>query len=192
MRRCSPTFLKLTTICDVSHVISFTRPSFPLFFLNKRGRPGDEANNSSVHWKISCASKVNRSIFKTSAHKSTIMLALCSMVLTSIMPAEFAIPGRIAAMRHIRTCTCVVGIPLGCDCVGARCFAAQINNTTCCSGSVCVRLARNRRTISEWKESACTDAIFYGFAIIFQFRHAVHSISTLFAWLPARLCLYLN
>ena len=32
MRRCSPTFLKLTTICDVSHVISFTRPSSPLFF----------------------------------------------------------------------------------------------------------------------------------------------------------------
>ena len=25
-------FLKLTTICDVSHVISFTRPSSPLFF----------------------------------------------------------------------------------------------------------------------------------------------------------------
>ena len=32
MRRCSPTFLKLTTICDVSHVISSTRPSSPLFF----------------------------------------------------------------------------------------------------------------------------------------------------------------
>ena len=32
MCRCSPTFLKLTTICDVSHVISFTRPSSPLFF----------------------------------------------------------------------------------------------------------------------------------------------------------------
>ena len=32
MRRCSPTFLKLTTICEVSHVISFTRPSSPLFF----------------------------------------------------------------------------------------------------------------------------------------------------------------
>ena len=32
MRRCSPTFLKLTTICDVSHVISFTRPSSPLLF----------------------------------------------------------------------------------------------------------------------------------------------------------------
>ena len=32
MRRCSPTFLKLTTICDVSHVTSSTRPSSPLFF----------------------------------------------------------------------------------------------------------------------------------------------------------------
>ena len=34
--RCSPTFLKLTTICDVSHVISFTRPSSPLFFPQER------------------------------------------------------------------------------------------------------------------------------------------------------------
>ena len=47
MRRCSPTFLKLTTICDVSHVISFTRPSSPLFFSRggaRRGRPGYEAS----------------------------------------------------------------------------------------------------------------------------------------------------
>ena len=39
-------FLKLTTICDVSHVISFTRPSSPLFFSRggaRRGRPGYEA-----------------------------------------------------------------------------------------------------------------------------------------------------
>ena len=42
MRRCSPTFLKLTTICEVSHMISSTRPSSPLFFPT-RGRPGDEA-----------------------------------------------------------------------------------------------------------------------------------------------------
>ena len=42
MRRCSPTFLKLTTICEVSHVISSTRPSSPFFFPT-RGRPGDEA-----------------------------------------------------------------------------------------------------------------------------------------------------
>ena len=27
-----PTLMKLTTICDVSHVISYTRPSSPLFF----------------------------------------------------------------------------------------------------------------------------------------------------------------
>ena len=49
--------------------------------------------NSSVHLKISCASKVNRPIFKANAHKSFIMLALCSMLLASIMPkimpAEF-------------------------------------------------------------------------------------------------------
>ena len=32
MRRRLPTFLKLTTICDVRHVISFTRPSSPLVF----------------------------------------------------------------------------------------------------------------------------------------------------------------
>ena len=43
MRRCSPTFLKLTTICDVSHVISFTRPVLSLIFSHKRGRPGYEA-----------------------------------------------------------------------------------------------------------------------------------------------------
>ena len=35
----SATFLKLTTICDVSHVISF----LSLIFSHKRGRPGDEA-----------------------------------------------------------------------------------------------------------------------------------------------------
>ena len=40
MHRCSPTFLKLTTICDVSHVISFTRPSSPLFF--RGAGPGEE------------------------------------------------------------------------------------------------------------------------------------------------------
>ena len=27
-----PTLMKLTTICDVIHVISYTRPSSPLFF----------------------------------------------------------------------------------------------------------------------------------------------------------------
>ena len=32
LRMCLPMFLKLTTICDVSHVISSTRPSSPLFF----------------------------------------------------------------------------------------------------------------------------------------------------------------
>ena len=42
MRRSSPTFLKLTTICDVSHVISFP---LPYIFSHKRGRPGYEANN---------------------------------------------------------------------------------------------------------------------------------------------------
>ena len=36
--------MKLTTICDVSHVISYTRPSSPLFFSGgMRGRPGNEA-----------------------------------------------------------------------------------------------------------------------------------------------------
>ena len=42
----TPTFLKLTTICEVSHLISFTRPSSPLFFSRggaRRGRPGYEA-----------------------------------------------------------------------------------------------------------------------------------------------------
>ena len=35
MRGCKsnrPTLMKLTTICDVSHEISYTRPSSPLFF----------------------------------------------------------------------------------------------------------------------------------------------------------------
>ena len=37
MRRCSPTFLKLTTICDVSHVISLPLP----YFFRGAG-PGEE------------------------------------------------------------------------------------------------------------------------------------------------------
>ena len=37
-----PMLMKLTTICDVSHVISYTRPSSPLFFSG--GRPGNEAS----------------------------------------------------------------------------------------------------------------------------------------------------
>ena len=42
---------KLATICDVSHVISFTRPSSPLFFSpwdTKRGRPGNKARYLSI------------------------------------------------------------------------------------------------------------------------------------------------
>ena len=31
-----PTLMKLATICDVSHVISYTRPSSPLFFSGGR------------------------------------------------------------------------------------------------------------------------------------------------------------
>ena len=50
MRRCSATFLKLTTICDVSqsHDIKFYEAFLSLIFSHKRGRPGDEANMSVV------------------------------------------------------------------------------------------------------------------------------------------------
>ena len=44
-----PTLMKLTTICDVSHSISYTRPSSPLFFFwghRELGRPGNEAKFS--------------------------------------------------------------------------------------------------------------------------------------------------
>ena len=39
------------------------------FFTVKTRTLKQFTSNSSVHWKISCASKVNRSIFKTNAHK---------------------------------------------------------------------------------------------------------------------------
>jgi hypothetical protein len=60
-------FLKLTTICDVGHVISFLLglPSSSLFFSHKRGRPGDEANKmlyQSVH-RISFNVVTNCSVF---------------------------------------------------------------------------------------------------------------------------------
>ena len=47
-----PKLMKLTTICDISHVISYTRPSY--FFW---GRPGNKATilyvtNSFVNAKI--------------------------------------------------------------------------------------------------------------------------------------------
>ena len=41
-------FLKLTTICDVSHVISFTKAFLSLIFSHKRGRPGDEAKPGNM------------------------------------------------------------------------------------------------------------------------------------------------
>ena len=43
----APTFGKLTTHCDVSHMMTLTRPSsplfFPFYFLGGGGRPGNEA-----------------------------------------------------------------------------------------------------------------------------------------------------
>ena len=39
------------------------------FFTVKTRTLKQFTSNSTVHWKISCASKVNRSIFKTNAHK---------------------------------------------------------------------------------------------------------------------------
>ena len=49
MRRCSPTFLKLTTICDVSHVISSTRPSSPLFFPTREEGLGTRLLHSDLN-----------------------------------------------------------------------------------------------------------------------------------------------
>ena len=69
MRRCSPTFLKLTTICDVSSRDKFYQAFLsltPLFFPtreeglalpHKRGRPGYEAKLSMDYRSEACRAK---------------------------------------------------------------------------------------------------------------------------------------
>jgi hypothetical protein len=57
--------LKLTTICDVNHVISFTRPSSPLLF-PKRGRPGDEAREFALTDSTRRSHPHDNGVFRTS------------------------------------------------------------------------------------------------------------------------------
>ena len=70
MRRCSPTFLKLTTICDVSHVISFTRPSSPLFFPTREEGLGTRL---SMHYSASSDFMIG------AAFEASVWLAIIAM-----------------------------------------------------------------------------------------------------------------
>ena len=63
MRRCSPTFLKLTTICDFSHVISSTRP---LFFPTR-----EEGLGTRLGWKHCISHPSNREEANTYMYKVT-------------------------------------------------------------------------------------------------------------------------
>ena len=55
-----PTLMKLTTICDVSHVISYTRPFSPFFFWGHREEGlGMSSLNAAIKVVLASMSKIN-------------------------------------------------------------------------------------------------------------------------------------